>query len=577
MSNTAPAQQNSRPRFQFSLGWLFVVTAIAASATACIVALERRAAEAGRTRALEYAIFTGNLADVNRLLKLDPTLARGFEHGTARSSLTALQQALLSFHKAKGAAIVDRILKEHPDVNEQSQTGETAIAIAVRQGLVAEVQKLLRLGADVNLPDAQGRTPLHIATETDRTGTVVQMLLNAGSRVDDNNNLGQTALHIALAANNRPVVMSLLSHGAAMTVKDGRGRVPGEQSDGILADLAFSLWWDAIEKSVSANDPARLRSLFARDPLVIRFRTKSGINLFHRAMAAKRLDILDRLLAYRGNALPELAELPPLHDACWHSEPVQKTKQLLDAGADVNARDPFGQTPLHAAAREHNRAVLKLLLQRGAEITAVDYAGTTVLDSAFERSFVLPDDRETIDVLIKNGHPPTVLYAAAIGDLDLLQKLTNGNSALLNRVYTRTGARPLHAAIMGNQPKVIEWLFEHGVEREPLIRLDWRASYEHTPLMRALSYHLNEIAILLIERDANVNRDASYIYPAHAVIKWDLDPTLLQILLEHGADPLLSCQEQTAFDLANASRSQHRNRYLELLDQAMRKPDGACP
>jgi hypothetical protein len=38
----APPQPNSRPRFQFSLGWLFVITAFVAIATACGAAFDRR-------------------------------------------------------------------------------------------------------------------------------------------------------------------------------------------------------------------------------------------------------------------------------------------------------------------------------------------------------------------------------------------------------------------------------------------------------------------------------------------------------------------------------------------------------
>jgi hypothetical protein len=48
-------------------------------------------------------------------------------------------------------------------------------------------------------------------------------------------------------------------------------------------------------------------------------------------------------------------------------------------------------------------------------------------------------------------------------------------------------------------------------------------------------------------------------------------------LLANGADLLLSCQEQSAFDLANIPRSQQRNRYLELLDHAAPKPVAARP
>jgi hypothetical protein len=46
-------------------------------------------------------------------------------------------------------------------------------------------------------------------------------------------------------------------------------------------------------------------------------------------------------------------------------------------------------------------------------------AGTTVLDAAFDRDFNETAGRETLEIIHKAGHGPTVLYAAATGDIDL--------------------------------------------------------------------------------------------------------------------------------------------------------------
>ena len=54
-------------------------------------------------------------------------------------------------------------------------------------------------------------------------------------------------------------------------------------------------------------------------------------------------------------------------------------QRLIGLGVDVNARDRYGNTPLHYAAREKVPEVIKLLLDAGAEIDPVNRDGLTPL------------------------------------------------------------------------------------------------------------------------------------------------------------------------------------------------------
>ncbi|MCL4360800.1 ankyrin repeat domain-containing protein [Candidatus Dependentiae bacterium] len=70
---------------------------------------------------------------------------------------------------------------------------------------------------------------------------------------------------------------------------------------------------------------------------------------------------------------------------------------LLDAGADIDSRNSFNQTPLHFAVRSQALKIIDLLIKRGASINSTDKAGETPLKYAEFKG------AEVIDILKKAG------------------------------------------------------------------------------------------------------------------------------------------------------------------------------
>uniref|UniRef100_A0A0K8T4B7 Uncharacterized protein n=3 Tax=Lygus hesperus TaxID=30085 RepID=A0A0K8T4B7_LYGHE len=98
------------------------------------------------------------------------------------------------------------------------------------QGDLAQIDKILAKGVDVNSTDKSGYTPLHYAV---RTGdiSVVRKLLKAGANVNLKTKAGQaTPLHRAAAAGHSEVVKLLLEHGAEKVPLDSDGRTPLHRS-----------------------------------------------------------------------------------------------------------------------------------------------------------------------------------------------------------------------------------------------------------------------------------------------------------------------------------------------------------
>jgi len=78
---------------------------------------------------------------------------------------------------------------------------------------------------------------------------------------------------------------------------------------------------------------------------------------------------------------------------------IVQMEALLAKGAEVNARNAHGWTPLHVAAAGGDPAVLALLLKHGADVHAQSHIGTTPLDNATTRG----GRQAVIDLLLAHG------------------------------------------------------------------------------------------------------------------------------------------------------------------------------
>ena len=72
-----------------------------------------------------------------------------------------------------------------------------------------------------------------------------------------------------------------------------------------------------------------------------------------------------------------------MHEAALENENVEVLKFLVSHGADIHAKNGYGNTPLHAAAVSNmNVEVAKFLVDSGADMDAKDNYGNTPLDLA---------------------------------------------------------------------------------------------------------------------------------------------------------------------------------------------------
>ncbi len=90
--------------------------------------------------------------------------------------------------------------------------------------------------------------------------------------------------------------------------------------------------------------------------------------------------------------------------------PVEPTPLYIEKGADLNARNHFGETPLFYAARFGNRELIGLLIRHGADIHAMADDGRNVLHAA-----VLNQDKGNADLLLEKGVAVRDIDASEVG------------------------------------------------------------------------------------------------------------------------------------------------------------------
>nr|8G3K_B Chain B, Cryo-EM imaging scaffold subunit B with DARPin - RCG-33 [synthetic construct]8G42_A Chain A, RCG-33 - Cryo-EM imaging scaffold subunit B fused to DARPin [synthetic construct]8G47_A Chain A, RCG-33 - Cryo-EM imaging scaffold subunit B fused to DARPin [synthetic construct]8G4F_A Chain A, RCG-33 - Cryo-EM imaging scaffold subunit B fused to DARPin [synthetic construct]8G4H_A Chain A, RCG-33 - Cryo-EM imaging scaffold subunit B fused to DARPin [synthetic construct] len=140
----------------------------------------------------------------------------------------------------------------------------------------------------------------------------------------------------------------------------------------------------------------------------------SNILFMHALISNKRKEELDKKLleAARAGQDDEVAALlakgadvnahdtfgfTPLHLAALYGH-LEIVEVLLKRGADINADDSYGRTPLHLAAMRGHLEIVELLLRWGADVNAADEEGRTPLHLAAKRGHL-----EIVEVLLKNG------------------------------------------------------------------------------------------------------------------------------------------------------------------------------
>jgi serine/threonine-protein phosphatase 6 regulatory ankyrin repeat subunit B len=347
--------------------------------------------------------------------------------------------------------VIALLLENGADVNAEKNKGTTALMHAASDNNPEIAALLLKSGANVNTEDDQGMTALMFAAAFNNNPEAVALLLENGANVNAGNNRGTTALMRAAArdGDNLEIIALLLINGADVNAVDN------ERKTALMRAAARDNNPEAVAlllnsgADVNAEDNGgRTVLAYAGAPeigSILKQYEENGLTMPRNETPDEDPANLAEFPQSRDNAASRVSSAVPRVEPFLRMCAAGKPKDVEDAirdGADVNAPDRRGITPLMAAAWNDNPDVLPILIEHGSKLDAADNSGWTALTMPISlwKTAPRPNDRteKVITILVENG-------------IDV-------------NMPNEDGATPLMLAAMYGEPRIVEILLDAGAD-----------------------------------------------------------------------------------------------------------------
>jgi ankyrin repeat protein len=445
------------------------------------------------------------------------TLLTGFLAGIAASLLSGARAAESASPIAdaamKGdAAAIRQLIVQGADVNAAQADGATALHWAVYRGDVATATALVKAGASVTQPNRDGATPLSLACQ-DGSVELVRLLLDAGADPNEALANGETALMMAARTGNVDTLALLIERGANVNAAENlRGTTP-------------LMWAAAYENPEAVN-----------------------------------------LLLERGAEVDARSKVVPRGRRPYLAPTVQSRlnsfiREIGQAGRRATSDSALGDVP-----PDDPRDAERLAAQRAAALKALEEApGKAAVGGDDDVDFAPQPQNRAPEMW---GGVTPLVFAARQGDIQSTQALLEHGADVNGQ--TEGGWSALLTAVQNRNYKLAMFLLEHGADPKIQNKGGWSPLYLATdnrnieggdyPTRKPDMDHF-EIIKLLIERGADVNARMHSSTETRTIFthQWlyeegatpflraaqSSDVTLMNLLLEHGADPKLTTDDGT--------------------------------
>ncbi len=280
--------------------------------------------------------------------------------------------------------------------------GWAALHFAAREGHIDAARALLEAGADINQPNDGDKTTPLVTAIVNGHYDLAKLLIEKGADPNQPNNDGLAPLYATIDMQfapviwqpNPPVDQEQTTYLALMSLLLDRGADPN-------ARLQRKLWFRPSDHddawTGTAGTTAFWRAAFATDVEAMRLLVSKGADPQIRSSEGVTPLMAAAGLGWTGN---QHRTVP----GAW----LPAVKYCLELGGDLNARDIFGYSAIHAAAYRGDDTLVKYLVEKGARLDGITVFGDNVTDMAngFVAFGSLPQEHpDTVRLLIGLGAP----------------------------------------------------------------------------------------------------------------------------------------------------------------------------
>ena len=388
--------------------------------------------------------------------------------------------------------------------------GLTLLHFAAMTGDTTGARTLLEKGADPNVRDKLGQTPLHKSQIT----AVAELLMNAGADPGIRDKNGRTPVDVALLHGNKAVA-------------------------GVIRRYS-------IISAAAKGDLASAKTILDADPSAVNAKDGEGATALHHATAGGHRAVAELLLANGADVNARKANgVTPLHVASALGQ-VEIITLLISRGADLDALDGRGRTAL-SVARERGQGEAEQLLLQAKQPLKPPEPPTPADTEASAPAPMSPQATELFACILRED------LRRVTELLDALPGLANavddeGRCCLVSAMDV--GAKEIAGLLVSKGADVnaadsdgVTPLF-HCVDDLDLAQLliskgaevRAKAANGRTPLHEVACFGSPEVAELLIARGADVNaRDGEDLTPLSCAKTPEPRKDIIALLKRHGA------------------------------------------